>query len=68
MAERYRSVRDPARLLSVREVTAMAKISRTRLYQLMREGKLPRPQRHGPTGFNVGWPQEVVARWLASRT
>ena len=52
-------------LLTVKEVCALLKLSRTRLYKRIEEGAIPRP-------FHVAnrcprWRREVLERWIAER-
>jgi prophage regulatory protein len=56
MAEKH--LRRPA----VLELTGL---STTTIYDLMREGKFPRPIKL--TGRAVAWPESAIATWLQSR-
>jgi len=53
------------RHLSVAEVRTALGISRTTLWRLTREGRLPRPVRI--TQKRVAWPESEIAAYLASR-
>ena len=52
-------------LLTRREVEALVKLSRTRIYILMKENRFPRPIRVGMKA--VRWRSEDLESWLASR-
>ena len=56
----------PRRLLSKREVLALVPVSYTTLWSWMRQGQFPRSIVLGP-GSKVGWYEDSIAEWLASR-
>ena len=47
-------------------VLELTGLSTTTIYDLMKEGKFPRPIKL--TGRAVGWPESRIADWLATRT
>lgn len=56
---------DPYELLTIREVTALTKLSRTTIWRRVSEGTFPRPIRVGPRA--VRWLRWQVEEWIASR-
>ena len=55
---------NPDRLLTRSEVEARLGIKRSALYQMMADGKFPRPLRLSARA--VRWPASEVERWIAS--
>lgn len=53
------------RHLRRREVERLTGLSRTTIYELMKNGDFPRPRRL--TGKAVAWPESAVADWLDCR-
>ncbi len=47
-------------------VEALTGLSRSTIYQLMADGRFPRPVQLGPRA--VGWRQSEIADWIARRT
>jgi prophage regulatory protein len=47
------------------DVLKLTGLSTTTIYDLMREGKFPRPIKL--TGRAVAWPETAIANWLQSR-
>jgi prophage regulatory protein len=54
-----------ARHLRRRAVEDITGLSRSTIYDLMSKGQFPRPVKL--TGKAVGWPENAIADWLASR-
>lgn len=46
-------------------VEAMTGLSRSTLYQMMAEGRFPKPLRIGKRA--VGWPETAIETWLKAR-
>jgi prophage regulatory protein len=55
----------PMRILRVNDVLAITGLTKPTLYRYMSNGKFPRPVSLGERA--VGWREEVIAEWLASR-
>jgi prophage regulatory protein len=53
------------RVLRLPEVMQATGLSRSTIYDRMKDGGFPRPVRLGPN--SVGWREGDVADWLASR-
>jgi prophage regulatory protein len=53
------------RILRLNDVLAITGMKKPTLYRYMRDGKFPRPVSLGDRA--VGWHEEVIAEWLASR-
>ncbi|MBL4725634.1 MAG: AlpA family transcriptional regulator [Rhizobiaceae bacterium] len=53
------------RILRRREVEACTGLSRATIYEGIANGEFPRPVKIGRRA--VGWPESVVADWLANR-
>jgi len=54
-----------SRLLRRSEVEAKTGIKRAHIYNLMKEGKFPRPRRLGKRA--VGWSSTEIEQWIADR-
>jgi prophage regulatory protein len=54
----------PARLLRLPEVLSRIPYRRTRFFELVREGRLPKPVRL-PGGRAVAWPEAVIDELVA---
>lgn len=55
----------PVRLLKRPEVEARVALTRTTIYNYIREGKFPRPVTLGVR--NVAWLESEIEAWIASR-
>jgi len=53
------------RLLTVTELSAWLRVSRSTIYRMLRKGELPRPLRLSRR--RVGWREADIRRWLARR-
>jgi len=53
------------RLIPLREVLARTSVSKTRLYQLLKQGQFPRQLRVSPG--RVAWVSSEVERWIEER-
>ena len=56
---------EPTKILRRKEVQAATGLSRSSIYQMMNEGRFPRPIRLGLAA--VGWRLADLEAWLASR-
>jgi prophage regulatory protein len=56
---------DSTRVLRRGEVEKRVGLSRATIYAMMADGRFPRPVRLGLRA--VGWPEDVIEAWLASR-
>ena len=54
------------RMLSVREVCVRVGLHRSTIWKKVRSGTFPPPIEL--CGNKIGWPETLVASWLASRT
>jgi prophage regulatory protein len=54
------------RILRRPDVEARTGLSRSTIYQLMSEGRFPRPIKLSKRA--VGWYESAITRWLESRT
>ena len=55
----------PNRMLRRAEVETLTGLSRSSIYELMREGEFPLPLQVGKRA--VRWPESEIAAWLAER-
>jgi prophage regulatory protein len=55
----------PRLILRPRDAAHFLGLSRPTLWRYVKAGHLPAPRRLGPNA--VGWPQEELERWVASR-
>jgi prophage regulatory protein len=58
-------VRAPRRFIRMPEITEQTGLSRSTIYDLIAAGEFPRQVRLSKR--SVGWPEEAVAPWKASR-
>lgn len=52
-------------LIRRKEVERLTALSRSRIYDLMKQGKFPKPVRLGK--MSVAWQETEVREWIASR-
>lgn len=55
----------PRRLLRLPGVRDLTGLGTTKLYELVSEGKFPKPVKLTPR--SVAWPEDEVAQWCAAR-
>lgn len=55
------------RLLKIHDVLHRCSISRSSLYRLISKGYFPSQVRLAPEGRSVGWLEEDIDEWIASR-
>lgn len=52
-------------LIRRKEVERLTALSRSRIYDLMKQGAFPKPVRLG--AMSVAWPENLVREWIAAR-
>ncbi len=52
-------------LIRRKEVERLTALSRSRIYDLMKQGAFPKPVRLG--AMSVAWPENLVREWIAER-
>ena len=57
--------RPERRILRVTDLMALLGLSRTTIWRMRRVGEIPQPIRIGANA--IGWPDDVIAEWLAKR-
>jgi len=55
------------RLIRIREVIRLIGISKSYIYQLVSQGKFPKPVTLVPGGKSVAWLESEVLEWIDSR-
>ena len=56
---------EPRRILKLKEVRRLTRLSKATIYRLLNSGEFPRPIRLGVRA--VGWRREEVEQWLDDR-
>jgi len=62
MTEKVIALKQPQRLIRIREMLQLLACSRTTLYRWVKEGIFPTPLMCG--GRTLGWPANNYERWL----
>jgi prophage regulatory protein len=57
------SMSELRRMIRFPEIQSSTGYSRSRIYQLMDEGRFTRCIKLSPGGRVVGWPEDVIAEW-----